>query len=81
MSLEAKTANDWIGIAAIRSKRALFYGGPDTAAVRKSFLVAGDVVYITEEKPGWYRVRFTHAIRETTGWIKASDTVQFQAKR
>lgn len=72
------TANaDWTGVVAIRSRRAFFHDGPDAATVRKAFLVAGDVAYVMEEKGSWYRVRFTHAARETAGWIKASDTVQF----
>lgn len=72
------TANtDWIGVVAIRSRRAFFHEAPDAATVRKAFLVAGDVAYVMEEKTGWYRVRFTHAARETAGWIKAEDTVQF----
>ena len=77
ISFDARPKADWIGVVAIRSKRAFFHDVPDIAAVRKAFLVAGDVAYVTEELPGWYRVRFTHALKNTVGWIKVSDTIQF----
>lgn len=71
-------ASDWVAVATIAAKRAFFHDAPDIRSIRKSFLVAGDVTDVTEEKPGWYRVRFTHAEKQTTGWIKISDTFQFQ---
>ena len=77
LSVDTGPQDDWIGVAAIRSKRAYFHDAPDAASVRKAFLVAGNIAYVTEEKPGWYHVRFTHAARVTTGWIRKSDTVQF----
>lgn len=77
LSVDTGPDSDWIGVAAIRSKRAYFHSAADAATVRKAFLVAGDVVYVMEEKAGWYRVRFTHALKETAGWIKISDTIQF----
>lgn len=77
LSVDAKPDSEFIGVVAIHSNRAFFYSKPDATAARKAFLVAGDVAYVTEEKPGWYYVKFTHAIKETVGWIKASDTIQF----
>nr|WP_314546993.1 hypothetical protein [uncultured Massilia sp.] len=77
LAVHATPTQEWIGVAAIRSKRAFFHTTPDEGTVRKAFVVAGNVVYVLEEKPGWFRVKFTHAARETTGWIKVADTVQF----
>lgn len=77
LAVHATPTQEWIGVAAIRSKRAFFHATPDEGTVRKAFVVAGNVVYVLEEKPGWFRVKFTHAARETTGWIKVADTVQF----
>lgn len=80
LSMPTETQSDYIGVATIRRKRASFHSAPSAATARKAFLVAGDMAYVTEEKPGWYRVRFTHALKETVGWIKASDTVQFDVQ-
>lgn len=77
LSLNTGPKADWIGVATIHSKRTFFHQTPDASTVRKAFLVAGDVAYVMEEKPGWYRVKFTHASKETVGWIKVSDTIQF----
>lgn len=76
LTVHTKPGQGWIGVAAIRSRRAFFHATPDEGTVRKAFVVAGNVVYVLEEKPGWYRVKFTHAAKETVGWIRASDTLQ-----
>jgi len=68
---------DWIGVHTIQSKRAKFYKAPDAAAFEKAFLVAGDTIYVYDEKPGWYYVKFQARSRQTVGWIKVADTVQF----
>ncbi|MCC2971636.1 SH3 domain-containing protein [Massilia sp. IC2-476] len=39
-------------------------------------MVRGDVVYVYEERPDWYFVRYDNGKRETMGWIRKSDTVQ-----
>lgn len=77
LSVEPGPEHDWIGVAVVRSKRAFFHDAPDDKTVRKAFLVPGDMVYVMEERPGWYLAKFTHAKKETAGWIKAADTIQF----
>lgn len=77
LSVDARSKADWIGVVVIRNKRAFFHNAPDSATVRKAFLVSGDVAYVIAEKTGWYHVRYTHALKETVGWIKVSDTIQF----
>lgn len=67
---------DWIGVFAIKSDRARFYKSTDEASVQKSFLIQGDYIYVYDEKPGWYFVRYNGRKRETVGWIRKSDTVQ-----
>jgi len=80
LSMPTETQSDYIGVATILSKRAVFHSAPSAATARTAFLVAGDMAYVTDEKPGWYHVRFTHALKETVGWIKASDTVRFDGQ-
>ncbi|QBE65945.1 hypothetical protein [Pseudoduganella lutea] len=77
MSVDTGPAGDWIGVITVRSKRAFFHNSPNDSTVRKAFLVAGDVAYVTEERNGWYHVKYTHGKKETAGWMKVSDTIQF----
>jgi hypothetical protein len=49
---------DWIGIYTIKSRRANFHKMAGGADVEKAFLVAGDMIYVYEEQPGWYYVKF-----------------------
>lgn len=74
VSADIERNGDWIAVALIRSKRAHFHRMPDTRTARKAFVVAGDIVYVTEEKSGWYHVRYRQGAKETSGWIRASDT-------
>lgn len=71
----------WNQVSAIRTPKARFHREPDDSSATKSFLVAGDVIYIYNENPGWYYVKFQGIKRETTGWIKRSDTIQLDPKR
>jgi hypothetical protein len=68
---------DWIGIYTIKSRRANFHKMAGGADVEKAFLVAGDTIYVYEEQPGWYYVKFQGRKKQTAGWIKKADTVQF----
>lgn len=68
---------DWIGIYAIKSRRANFHKMAVGADVEKVFLVAGDTIYVYDEQPGWYYVKFQGRKKQTVGWIKKADTVQF----
>jgi hypothetical protein len=67
---------NWIGVNVVNAKRAKFHSQPDAALVQKAFLVEGDVIYVYEERPDWYFVRFEEGKKKTIGWIKKSDTVQ-----
>lgn len=67
---------DWIGVFVIKSERARFYRTTEDSSVQKSFLIQGDYIYVYNEKPGWFFVKYAGRKRETTGWIKKSDTVQ-----
>lgn len=77
LSVNAGIKGDWTGVGVIASKRAYFHDNADAASVKKSFLVAGDVMYVYQEKPDWLYVKFEGAKKETAGWIKKSDTVRF----
>lgn len=74
--LEYPNVGDWIGVYVVNAKRAKFHSRPDVTTVQKAFLVEGDVIYVYEEQPEWYFVRFEEGKRKTAGWIKKSDTVQ-----
>lgn len=67
---------DWIAVYVIRSEKTYFYKTPDAANVGKAYLVAGDLVYVYEEKGDWYRVKYKGR-KVTSGWIRKSDTIQF----
>lgn len=77
ISVPKLKVGDWIGVYTIKSERAKFYKMPGGIGVQKAFLVAGDTIYVYEEKPDWYYVKFQGRKKQTTGWIKKSDTVQF----
>lgn len=66
---------DWIAVNVIKSKKAFFYASSENSSSRKTFLVTGDSIYIYDEKPDWYYVKFSKRNKETTGWIKKSDTL------
>jgi hypothetical protein len=68
---------DWIGIHTIKSRRANFHKKAGGADVEKAFLVTGDTIYVYEEQPNWYYVKFQGRKKQTAGWIKKADTVQF----
>lgn len=71
----------WIGVFTIRSERAPFYQTTEESSVRKAFLVQGDLVYVYDEKPGWYYVKYEGRNKTTVGWIKKSDIVQIEFDR
>ena len=67
---------DWLAVYAIRSKRAYFHKRPEDSSIGKGYLISGDLVYVYDEKKDWYYVKFKGR-KETSGWIKKSDTIQF----
>lgn len=77
IQLNINNAGLWKRVSAIRSKKAYFHSEPDGSAVTKSFLVGGDIVYVHDEVSDWYYVKFQGRKVETVGWIKKSDTIQF----
>jgi len=78
---EKLSSGKWISVFAIGSKRAPFYQTTEESSVRKAFLVQGDLVYVYDEKPGWYYVKYEGGNKTTVGWIKKSDTVQIEFDR
>ena len=77
ISVPKRKVGDWIGVYTIKSKRANFHKVPADANIEKAFLVAGDTIYVYQEKPDWYYVKFQGRKKQTMGWIKKADTVQF----
>lgn len=77
IALPARAPGDWNGVYVIKSSRAYFHKTPDEGQRKSAFLVSGDIVYVHDETPGWYLVSFQGRSKETRGWIKKADTVQF----
>lgn len=73
--------DDFIAVGVVKANRANFYSAPDESTIRRAFLVAGDFIYVFAEKPDWYYVKFQGKKKETVGWIKKSDTIQFDRQR
>lgn len=69
---------DWTGVFAIKSVRVPFYRSPDESGINKAYLVQGDLIYVYDERPGWYYVKYAARKKTTVGWIKKSDTVQIK---
>jgi hypothetical protein len=76
VAMKVPNSGSWVGVYAISAKRAKFHSRPDNASVQKAFLVAGDVIYVYDERPDWYFVQYEEGKRKTVGWIRRSDTVQ-----
>lgn len=76
VAIEAQHAGDWISVYVIEAQKARFHGRPNSSSVKKDFLVKGDVIYVYDEQPEWYFVRYEEGKRKIEGWIRKSDTVQ-----
>jgi hypothetical protein len=76
ISLSSVITGDWIGVSSVASVRARFHDRPDAASVQRAFLVQGDLIYVYEERPGWYYVKYEGRKKTVVGWIRKSDTVQ-----
>lgn len=81
ISLHNLSAGDWIGVFAIRSTRAKFHDAPNKESTKDAYLVRGDLIYVYDERPGWYYVKYETRKKKTNGWIKKSDTVQFDSEK
>lgn len=75
------TAGDWKFLTAANSKRAYFYSNHDESTKGRSYVVRGDLLYVYDESPGCYYVKFRAGKKETVGWIKRSDTIWLLNKR
>jgi hypothetical protein len=76
VAIEIPNIGNWIAVYAINSKKARFYSDPDNSSSQKAFLVKGDIIYVYEERPDWYFVKYNEGKTKTEGWIRKSDTLQ-----
>lgn len=76
VAIEAQNFGKWISVYAISADRAQVYNLPDSKSVQNAFVLKGDVVYVYEEKPDWYYVKYDEGKRKIEGWIKKADTLQ-----
>lgn len=77
INVDGDEIGDWQAIQVISNRRAYFHSEPSDSTAGKAFLVAGDLIYVYEENPGWYYVKYQGRKKETVGWIKKSNTIQF----
>lgn len=76
VAMEAQNPGDWIAVYAIGVKKARFHSRPDSSTVQKSFLVEGDLIFVYEEQPNWYLVKYNEGKKKAERWIRKSDTLQ-----
>jgi hypothetical protein len=81
ISFGGLTPGDWTGVFAIRSERAHFYESADESSIQKPYLIRGEPIYVYDERPGWYYVKYERRKKTTIGWIKKSDTVQINLSK
>jgi len=68
---------NWVAVSVIKSPKAYFHKNPDEASASKAYLIAGNMAYIFDEQSDWYLVKFRGRKKETVGWIRKSDMIQF----
>jgi hypothetical protein len=68
-----RNVGDWTSVHAIKSQRAYFHQKPEKESIKKSFLVAWDVIYVYDETVDWYYVKYNGRKKESTGWIRKED--------
>jgi hypothetical protein len=76
IAFEPGEAGSWKSVRVVSAKRAYFYDEPNQNSKTKGFMVAEDLMYIYDEKPGWYFVKFKGRKNKTVGWIKSTDALQ-----
>lgn len=76
VTMKVSNVGDWIGVYAISAKQAKVHSRPNSASVRKAYLVEGNVIYVYDEQPDWYFVQYDNGEKKTVGWIRKADTVQ-----
>lgn len=75
-TLKGKEFGDWKMIDVIKKNRSYFYSEPLESKKMKSYLVAGDVLYIYNEIPDWYFAKFKGRKGEVSGWIRKTDALK-----
>ena len=76
VELNVANAGAWISVYVIGAQKARFYSRPDSSSARKAYLVKGDIIYVYDERPDWYYIKYDEGKTKTEGWIRKSDTLQ-----
>ncbi len=75
LSLEKTAATKWTAIRKITAAKAYFYAAPMSAKRGKAYVVAGDMVGVLQEKPGWLEVEYpANADTRRKTWLRTTDT-------
>ncbi len=73
---EFQRNGSWQAVKVIRSERSYFYKQPNSANRGKAYLIAGDLIYIYDETPGWYYAEYQGEQKTIRGWIEKTDVIQ-----
>lgn len=68
---------DWIEIRIADSEKVYFFNEKDESTIRKTYVVKGDPLLISEQDGEWLMATFIGSKSETKGWIKKADTKSF----
>jgi uncharacterized protein (TIGR02145 family) len=74
VSFSINEKKDWSEIRIASSEKVYFYNEKDESTIRKTYVVKGDPLIISEKDGEWVMATFKGSKSETTGWIKRADT-------
>jgi hypothetical protein len=63
---------DWIALRVAKAERAYFHTEPDGSTKRRAYVVAGDLVGVTDRTDGWVFAEY-RGKKVTRGWIREQD--------
>jgi hypothetical protein len=68
------TINDWKEIRVVSSRRAYFHDTPQISTKRKTYIVRGDALRITQSIEGWVHAEYVNPDgQRASGWVKESE--------
>ena len=76
VDMQVPKIGDWTSVYLIGARKARFYSHPNSSSGRKAFLVKGDVIYVYDERPGWFYAKYEEGKTKAEGWIRKADTLQ-----
>lgn len=82
LDLTQTASKKWIGLVTVSADKAYLLKTPGAKAVKRPYIVKGDVVGVLAFKDGWAQVEFINAHdRSFTGWISQGQYTQLAAPK